>query len=165
MDQLDRALRDVRTQHRQRIAVILIDIARFKLVNDMLGHTAGDELMVQAARRFEKSAAAVDGILARWGGDQFAILILDVASEEAALVVAAGSARGAAHPDRAASASTRGVRRRRCHLRRLRASAAPKMWYEKADLALSRREARQPGHKVALYAASMARPGRQPCES
>jgi diguanylate cyclase (GGDEF)-like protein len=88
MDQLDRALRDVRAKRRQRIAVIIIDIARFKLINDMLGHTAGDELMVQAARRFEKSTSAFKGVLARWGGDQFALLILDVASTEAALNVA-----------------------------------------------------------------------------
>ena len=88
MDQLDRALRDVRTKRRQRIAVIIVDISRFKLVNDMLGHTAGDELMVQAARRFEKSTSVFEGVLARWGGDQFAVLILDVASTEAALGVA-----------------------------------------------------------------------------
>jgi len=88
MDQLDRALRDVRTKRRQRVAVIIVDISRFKLVNDMLGHTAGDELMVQAARRFEKSTSAFEGVLARWGGDQFAVLILDVASTEAALGVA-----------------------------------------------------------------------------
>jgi diguanylate cyclase (GGDEF)-like protein len=88
MDQLDRALRDVRTKRRQRIAVIIVDISRFKLVNDMLGHTAGDELMVQAARRFEKSTSAFEGVLARWGGDQFAVLILDVASTEVALQVA-----------------------------------------------------------------------------
>lgn len=88
MDQLDRALRDVRTKRRQRVAVIIVDISRFKLVNDMLGHTAGDELMVQAARRFEKSTSAVEGVLARWGGDQFAVLILDVASTDSALGVA-----------------------------------------------------------------------------
>jgi diguanylate cyclase (GGDEF)-like protein len=88
MDQLDRALRDVRTKRRQRVAVILVDISRFKLVNDMLGHTAGDELMVQAARRFEKSTSAFEGVLARWGGDQFAVLVLDIASTETALHVA-----------------------------------------------------------------------------
>src|SRR6202023_817256 len=60
MDQLDRALRDVRTKRRQRLAVIIVDIARFKLINDMLGHTAGDELMVQAARPFEKSTWAFE---------------------------------------------------------------------------------------------------------
>ncbi len=88
MDQLDRALRDVRTKRRQRIAVIIVDISRFKLVNDMLGHTAGDELMVQAARRFEKATSAFEGVLSRWGGDQFALMILDVASTDAALNVA-----------------------------------------------------------------------------
>jgi diguanylate cyclase (GGDEF)-like protein len=88
MDQLDRALRDVRTRRRQRLAVIIVDIVRFKLINDMLGHTAGDELMVQAARRFEKSTSAFEGVLARWGGDQFAVLILDFDSPEAALNVA-----------------------------------------------------------------------------
>ncbi len=88
MDQLDQALRDVRTRRRQRIAVIIVDIARFKLINDMLGQTAADELMVQAARRFEKATSAFDGVLARWSGDQFALLILDVASPEAALEIA-----------------------------------------------------------------------------
>ncbi len=88
MDQLDRALRDVRTRRRQRLAVIIVDIVRFKLINDVLGHTAGDELMVQAARRFERSTSAFEGVLARWGGDQFAVLLLDLASPEAALNVA-----------------------------------------------------------------------------
>jgi diguanylate cyclase (GGDEF)-like protein len=87
MDQLDRALRDLRTKRRRRIAVIIVDIARFKLINNMLGHTAADELMVQAARRFEQSIAAVEGMFARWSGDQFALLILDVASTEAALEI------------------------------------------------------------------------------
>jgi diguanylate cyclase (GGDEF)-like protein len=88
MDQLDRALRDIRTKRRQRIAVIMVDIARFALINDTLGHTAGDELMVQAARRFEKSTSAFECVLARWGGDQFALLMLDAASAEAALNMA-----------------------------------------------------------------------------
>jgi diguanylate cyclase (GGDEF)-like protein len=88
MDQLDQALRDVRTKRRQRIAVIIVDIARFKLINDMLGQTAADELMVQVARRFEKSTSAFHGVLARWSGDQFALLILDVATAEAAVDIA-----------------------------------------------------------------------------
>ncbi len=89
MDQLDRALRELRTRRRQRIAVLLINIDRFKLINDTLGHTAGDELVVQAARRFQKAAAPFEGVLARWGGDQFAVLVLDVESVDAALDIAA----------------------------------------------------------------------------
>jgi len=89
MDQIDRALRDLRTRRRQRIAVLLINIDRFKFINDTLGHTAGDELVVQAARRFQKAAAPFDGVLARWSGDQFAVLVLDVASVDEALDIAA----------------------------------------------------------------------------
>jgi diguanylate cyclase (GGDEF)-like protein len=88
MDQLDRALRDLRKHRRQCLAVIIVDIVRFKLINDILGHTAGDELMVQAARRFEKTTSAFEGVLARWGGDQFAVLIVDLVSREAAMNVA-----------------------------------------------------------------------------
>ncbi len=88
MDQLDSALRELRTKRRVRIAVIIVDISRFNLINHLLGHTAGDDLMVQVARRFEESRAALDGTLARWGGDQFALLLLDVASSVAALDMA-----------------------------------------------------------------------------
>jgi len=88
MDQLDRTLRDVRARRRQGVAVVLIDIDRFKLINETLGHTAGDELMVQAARRFEKATITLDSVLARWGGDQFALLLFDIPSTEAVLGVA-----------------------------------------------------------------------------
>jgi diguanylate cyclase (GGDEF)-like protein len=88
MNQLDRALREVRTRQRPRIAVILVDITRFRLINDTLGHTAGDELMMQAARRFVNSAAAIECVLARWGGDQFAVLLLDAPAPEAAASLA-----------------------------------------------------------------------------
>jgi diguanylate cyclase (GGDEF)-like protein len=83
MDQLDRALRELRTKRRLRLAVIIVDISRFKLINHLLGHTAGDDLMVQVARRFEESTSTLDGTLARWGGDQFALLLLDVTAEAA----------------------------------------------------------------------------------
>ena len=88
MDQLDRTLRDVRARRRQGVAVVLIDIDRFKLINETLGHTAGDELMVQAARRFEKATVTLDSVLARWGGDQFALLLFDIPAAEAVLSVA-----------------------------------------------------------------------------
>jgi diguanylate cyclase (GGDEF)-like protein len=87
MDQLDRALREVRARRRRGIAVVLIDIERFKLINDTLGHTAGDELMVQAARRFQQATTQTQSVLARWGGDQFAVLALDVNSSESALAL------------------------------------------------------------------------------
>ena len=84
MDQLDRALRDVRTRRRQRIAIFLVDIDRFKLINDSLGHTAGDELMLQAAQRFARTLSTAECLIARWGGDQLAVLVYDVESINAA---------------------------------------------------------------------------------
>jgi diguanylate cyclase (GGDEF)-like protein len=89
MDHLDRALRDLRARRRQRIAVLLINIDRFKLINDTLGHTAGDELVVKAAHRIQQAAAPLAGVVARWGGDQFAVLVLEVDSVNAALDIAA----------------------------------------------------------------------------
>ncbi len=87
MDRLDRALRELRTRQRAQFAVLVVDIVRFKLVNDMLGHTAGDELMVQAAARFEQSTDHGPAVLARWSGDQF-MLMMEVSSREEALAAA-----------------------------------------------------------------------------
>ena len=84
MDQLDRALRELRTRRRQRIAIVLIDIDRFTLINDTLGHTAGDELMLQAAQRFAKALDGVECVLARWASDQLAVLVYEVESAAAA---------------------------------------------------------------------------------
>ena len=88
MDELDRSLREVRRRRLRRLAVILVDISRLTLINHMLGHTAGDDLMVQVARRLEEITSSLDGSLARWSGDQFAVLLLDVDSADAALEVA-----------------------------------------------------------------------------
>jgi diguanylate cyclase (GGDEF)-like protein len=89
MDQLDRALRELRSRQRERIAVMLIDIDRFALINDTLGHTAGDDLMLQAAQRFEKALAGSECVLARWSGDQIAMLVLQAESAAAVQAIAA----------------------------------------------------------------------------
>jgi len=88
MDQVDYALRELRTRRRQRIAIVLIDIDRFKLINDTLGHTAGDELMLQAAQRFAKALGGLESVLARWGSDQLAVLVYEVGSIAAAHAIA-----------------------------------------------------------------------------
>jgi diguanylate cyclase (GGDEF)-like protein len=98
MDQIDRALHDLRARRRLRIAVLLINIDQFKFVNDTFGHTAGEELLVQTARRFQKATAPFEGVLARWGGDQFAVLVPDVASVDAALAIASILQQGLQHP-------------------------------------------------------------------
>ncbi|GGA73373.1 hypothetical protein GCM10011521_09420 [Arenimonas soli] len=55
------------------LTIVYIDLDRFKLVNDLLGHAAGDQLLVNAARRLESCTGEHD-ILARFGGDEFLVL-------------------------------------------------------------------------------------------
>lgn len=76
-------------------ALILIDIDHFKTVNDTLGHTAGDLLLEEAARRFLAYAPA-NSVVARLGGDEFAILCRSpeagrVASETAGAILASNT--------------------------------------------------------------------------
>ena len=68
-------------------AVMFLDFDRFKLVNDSLGHLAGDELLQQLARRVQERLRPAD-TLARLGGDEFAILVENIEHEHDAVVLA-----------------------------------------------------------------------------
>jgi diguanylate cyclase (GGDEF)-like protein len=80
MSQVDRALRDLHARRRQCLAIALIEIDRFSLINDTLGHTAGDDLVLQVAQRFGRVLESREHTLARWSGDQCAALLYDVDS-------------------------------------------------------------------------------------
>jgi len=71
-DKADQAL--LRARHGERMAVLLLDLDRFKNVNDRFGHLAGDDLIQQVSRRLT-SLLTGSGIVARLGGDEFAILL------------------------------------------------------------------------------------------
>ena len=69
-------------------AVMIVDLDRFKEVNDTLGHHSGDILLKQAAERL-KDALRPGDALARLGGDEFAVLLPDLPHHDAAIAVAA----------------------------------------------------------------------------
>lgn len=85
-DRLDHALAACRRTG-GRLAVLFIDLDRFKYINDTLGHATGDELLRRAANRL-KSCIREEDTLARMGGDEFVVLLQDVTSANAAAQVA-----------------------------------------------------------------------------
>ncbi len=86
MDRLEHAL--VSAQRRsEHVAVASIDLDRFKVVNDALGHRGGDRLLQDVARRLAGSLRTSDTI-ARMGGDEFCAILPEVADRAAAVLVA-----------------------------------------------------------------------------
>ncbi|MGQ4583217.1 EAL domain-containing protein [Lysobacter sp. F60174L2] len=85
LDRLGTAISNARTSARHSsmgetprvFAVLFLDLDRFKLVNDSVGHSAGDDLLVEAGRRIVATVHDGDTV-ARLGGDEFAILIEDI---------------------------------------------------------------------------------------
>ncbi len=86
---LDRLQHTLDRQRRRRslAAILMLDLDRFKLVNDSLGHKVGDELLAAAAPRLKQAVRSSDTV-ARFGGDEFGILLEEIASEQDAIEMA-----------------------------------------------------------------------------
>lgn len=87
MDRLQNALAHVHRRTDALFAVLFIDLDRFKMVNDTLGHLAGDQLLQQISQRLQQCVRVGDTV-ARLGGDEFAILLEDIQDLSDAIQVA-----------------------------------------------------------------------------
>ncbi len=77
MDRLESAIGRVQRRSEHAFGVIFLDLDRFKVINDSLGHEAGDQLLRAIARRLE-SCLRIGDTVARLGGDEFAVLVEDL---------------------------------------------------------------------------------------
>jgi diguanylate cyclase (GGDEF)-like protein/PAS domain S-box-containing protein len=82
---------------RRRFAVLFVDLDRFKIINDSLGHEAGDSMLRAAATRLRSCVRASD-VVARLGGDEFVVLLQDVNEASVAAKVAANVLKALAEP-------------------------------------------------------------------
>jgi diguanylate cyclase (GGDEF)-like protein len=86
LDRLRRAMEHAQ-RNRCRVGVVFADLDRFKIVNDTMGHSTGDKLLVQVAQRLQRCVRSCDTV-ARLGGDEFAFILTDLAQAEDATLVA-----------------------------------------------------------------------------
>ena len=84
-------------RHDRQIALLFIDLDRFKIINDSMGHNAGDALLKQVAQRLNECGREVD-IIARVGGDEFVVALSDVQKIDAVAVIAQKIMRAVARP-------------------------------------------------------------------
>jgi len=87
MDRLSHRLALEKRRQGSSFSVLFLDVDRFKVINDSLGHVRGDELLAEVGRRLQACLRAGDTV-ARLGGDEFTILIEDVKNKAEALKVA-----------------------------------------------------------------------------
>ncbi|PSF36017.1 response regulator receiver protein [Aphanothece hegewaldii CCALA 016] len=87
MDRLEQAIERSRQKKNYHLALLFIDLDRFKVVNDSLGHIVGDRLLIAIASKLEECVRTNDTV-ARLGGDEFIILLDNINTEQVAIKVA-----------------------------------------------------------------------------
>jgi diguanylate cyclase (GGDEF)-like protein len=87
MDRLSQALKRIRQSETNLFAVLFLDLDRFKIINDSMGHLVGDKLLVAIASRLSQCLRPADTV-ARLGGDEFTILLENLTSENDAIAIA-----------------------------------------------------------------------------
>jgi diguanylate cyclase (GGDEF)-like protein len=87
MEQIEKCLYQTIDNPHEQFAIFFIDLDRFKIINDSLGHLAGDELLIACAQRLSKCSIA-ETTLARLGGDEFIILLERVSDVNDVIAVA-----------------------------------------------------------------------------
>lgn len=73
IDRIEHAIENA-TLAEERLAVMFLDLDRFKVINDSLGHSVGDQLLIAVAQKLSKIMHRTDSVC-RWGGDEFVILL------------------------------------------------------------------------------------------
>ncbi len=86
-DRLTQSISRTARNARELFAVLFLDFDRFKLINDSLGHSFGDQILIEIGHRLKECTRGVDTV-ARLGGDEFAILLTDLDAEETAEEIA-----------------------------------------------------------------------------
>src|SRR5205814_300987 len=84
-------------EHEGRVAVLFVDLDRFKQVNDNFGHAAGDHLLTAVAERL-RAAVRTEDLLARLGGDEFVVVCQEVTYTGEAETIAERLLMSLAHP-------------------------------------------------------------------
>jgi diguanylate cyclase (GGDEF)-like protein/PAS domain S-box-containing protein len=82
IDRLERVVSTYQREPERGFALLFMDLNRFKIINDSLGHAIGDQLLLEVARRLAHSLRPGD-VVARWGGDEFVLLLENTNANEA----------------------------------------------------------------------------------